>query len=223
MKQGAVFRVTPTEEDAPDDAELVRAFQAGEQAAFGLLVARYRRQVVRVARGILRDVTQAEDASQEAFVKAWQGLPQFKGDSSFKTWMYRIAMNAAFDARSRESTRQRTRQEVIRSLGPEPERADVPHPIDGMIGAEELAVVREAVERLPDRQRLTLSLKVQQGLKYVEIAEVLGCPVGTVKANFHHAVQNLRKSLRPDVGRAAVDRADDDEASAASAGTWERP
>ena len=177
-----------------DDEEVIRAFQGGDEAAFSDLVDRYRRPVYRIARGILKNHAQADEAAQDAFVKAWQGLPSFRGDSTFKTWMYRIAMNAAFDFRAREATQARTREEAalraIIDARPAPRRA-----IDELIDEEERKSMRAAVDGLPDKQRATLLLRIQDDLKYTEIAEVLGCHVGTVKANFHHAVKNLQEAL----------------------------
>ena len=177
--------------EATDDA-LVAAFQGGDVAAFEELVRRYRRQIHRVCRGILRSPEQADEACQDAFVKAWNGLTRFKGESSFKTWMYRIGMNAAHDMRAREATQARVRDESAREA---PIRRDRERPEDPVAHEQELRLLRDAVAKLPDRQRATLMLKVQQDLKYTEISDILGCPVGTAKANFHHAVRNLRRAL----------------------------
>ena len=179
--------------------ELISAFQAGDAAAFTELVHRYRRQVYRVARGILRNHEQADEAAQDAFVKAYLGLARFKAESTFKTWMYRIAMNAAFDLRAREATQARARAEAEIQSKTERPQAPALRAVDDMTRDRERAAVRAAVAQLPERQRLTLNLRVQEGLKYAEIAEALGCPIGTVKANVHHAVQNLRKLLASSV------------------------
>jgi RNA polymerase sigma-70 factor, ECF subfamily len=184
--------VVSADPEATDDA-LVAAFQAGDVAAFEELVRRYRRQIHRVCRGILRSPEQADEACQDAFVKAWNGLARFQGQSSFKTWMYRIGMNAAHDMRAREATQARVRDESAREAPIQQARSG--RAADPVEHAQELRMLREAVANLPDRQRETLLLKVQQDLKYTEISDVLGCPVGTAKANFHHAVQNLRRAL----------------------------
>jgi RNA polymerase sigma-70 factor (ECF subfamily) len=177
--------------ERPDD-DLVAAFQAGQTSAFEELVRRYRSQIHRVCRGILRNADQADEACQDAFVKAWNGLAGFKRESSFKTWMYRIGMNAAHDMRAREATQARARHEAALEA---PVALRAVRSEDPVAKAQELSMLRAAVATLPDRQRTTLLLKVQGDLKYVEIAEILGCPVGTAKANFHHAVQNLRRAL----------------------------
>jgi RNA polymerase sigma-70 factor (ECF subfamily) len=179
----------------PTDGELVRAFQAGDEAAFSELIRRHRRAVYAAAHSVLRGHDAADEAAQDAFLKAWHGLRGFKGDSSVRTWLYRIGLNAAHDLRSREATQQRAKDETRRLGGPERDPAPRPRALEDLIAGERLGRVRAAVERLPERQRLTLTLKVVQDLKYTEIASLLQCPVGTVKANFHHAVQNLRKLL----------------------------
>lgn len=178
----------------PTDEALAKAFQAGDRHAFETLVLRHRQQLLRTCRGILRNAEQADEACQDAFVKAWRGLATFRGESSVKTWLYRIAMNSAYDLRAREATQLRARDEAFREA-PRDGAAPGPRALDVVVREQELGLLREAVAKLPDRQRTTLLLKVQQELKYTEIAEVLGCPTGTAKANFHHAVQNLRRIL----------------------------
>jgi len=179
-----------------DDESLIRGFQAGDESCFGELVRRHRERVYRVARTVLRDHAQADEASQEAWVKAYHGLAAFQGESRFTTWMHRIAVNAALDLREREARLRRTAEAAHRDAAPP---RDPEPPGQGALGRlirrEEIERVRAAVARLPERQRLTLVLKVHEGLKYTEIAEILECPVGTAKANVHHAVANLRRLL----------------------------
>ena len=184
-----------------DDDELIRAFQGGDESAFSELVGRHRKAVYRIARGILRSHARADEAAQDAFVKAWQGLPSFRHEASFKTWMYRIAMNAAFDMQSREATQARAREASALSAVID-SRPTTRRPVDDLIDAEDRDRVRAAISALPEKQRATLLLRVHDDLKYTEIAEVLGCHVGTAKANFHHALQNLREALG--MGRVAA-------------------
>lgn len=190
-----------------DDRDLIRGFQAGDEACFTELVARHRQRAYRVARAILRDHQRADDAAQEALVKAHRGLSSFKGDAAFTTWLHRITVNVALDIRQGEVRERRARdatKAAAHEARPSPGSDGVA--LDRLVRAEELAMLRAAVAELPDRQRLTLTLRVHEGLKYREIADVLECPVGTVKANFHHAVQNLRKILARSgvAGRAAT-------------------
>jgi RNA polymerase sigma-70 factor (ECF subfamily) len=179
-----------------EDKELIEAFQAGREPAFTELVERYRRQVYRVARSVLRNHEKADEATQDAFVKAYQGLGKFKGESTFKTWMYRIATNAALDLRAKEITQDKARRQAqLEAKTAVPNAPLGPRPLESLIQDERMAKLRTAMASLPEKQRITMTLRVNQELKYTEIAEVLGCPVGTAKANFHHAVKNLRKAL----------------------------
>jgi RNA polymerase sigma-70 factor (ECF subfamily) len=183
-----------------DDTALVEAFQAGDESAFTELVHRHRRQAYRVARGVLRSHEQADEATQDAFVKAYNGLGRFQGGSTFKTWMYRIARNAALDLLAREGTQRKAKEEAAKEgLAAEPVAQFGPRPLEELLKGERLQSLRAAIEKLPEKQRITLQLRVNQDMKYSEIAETLGCPVGTAKANFHHAVGNLRKQLAGDV------------------------
>lgn len=175
-----------------DDKDLIEAFRAGDESAFNELVSRHRRHVYLVARGVLRRHDQADEAAQEAFVKAYRSLGGFEGQSSFRTWIHRIARNAALDLLAREGTQHRVAEEAAL----EPDRqAGGPRALEELLADERRRELRRGIAELPERQRLTLTLRVQQGLKYSEIAEALDCPVGTAKANFHHAVKNLKKIL----------------------------
>ncbi len=176
-----------------DDRDLIEAFRAGDEGAFAQLVTRHRRHVYGVARSILRRHDQADEAAQEAFIKAYKGLSRFQGQSSFRTWIHRIARNAALDLLAREGTQTRVAEEAAL----EPSLAPLgPRALEDLLREEQVLELRRGVALLPDRQRLTLTLRVQQGLKFSEIAETLDCPIGTAKANFHHAVKNLKRILK---------------------------
>jgi RNA polymerase sigma-70 factor (ECF subfamily) len=169
------------------ERELVEACQRGEREAFDRLVVAYQRDVYRLCYRYVSNHEDADDLAQEVFLRAWRGIGRFRGDSSVKTWLYRIAVNACLNFRSQ-------RRPPTRELPPE-----LP---DGARSAAERAEtdeegrrVREAVRTLPERQRATLILKVYHELTYEEVARVLGSTVGTAKANVFHALQNLRKAM----------------------------
>ncbi len=176
--------------DAPSvetDGALVLACQRGEREAFDRLVERYQRGIYRLCYRYVNQHEDANDLAQEAFLKAWRAIGRFRGDSSFGTWLYRIAVNACLNYRA---LRRPATQELPESL-PDPGR-----------GAEARAVrdgeaerVRAAVSRLPDKQRATLILKVYQELTHEEVAQILGSSVGTVKSNLFHALANLKRLL----------------------------
>jgi RNA polymerase sigma-70 factor (ECF subfamily) len=129
----------------------------------------------------------ANDLAQEVFLKAWQALPRFRGESSFATWLYRIAVNACLNFRAR---RRVPTQELTEAV------ADpVPGALARAEGDEEARRVRAALARLPEKQRATLILKVYHELTHEEVAEILGSRVGTVKSNLFHALGNLRRLM----------------------------
>lgn len=175
--------------DAPraDDARLVAACQRGEREAFSGLVERYQRDVYRLCYRYVNNHHDASDMAQEAFLKAFRALPRFRGDSSFSTWLYRIAVNTCLNFRQ---ARRASHEELSDSL---PDLS--PPAADRIEEGERAALVRAAVAKLPEKQRATLILKLYHDLTHEEVARILGSSVGTVKANLFHALNNLRKSL----------------------------
>jgi RNA polymerase sigma-70 factor, ECF subfamily len=182
------------------DLELVRRVQKGERGAFDLLVLRYQHKVVKLVARMLRDPAEAEDVSQEAFVKAYRALGSFRGDSAFYTWLYRIAVNTA---RNTMASRQRrpldyeadlseSEQSVVESRmrhGDTPEAAALSDEIH--------ATVNKAIEALPEDLRTAIILREVEGLSYEEIAEAMDCPVGTVRSRIFRAREAIDRSLKP--------------------------
>jgi RNA polymerase sigma-70 factor (ECF subfamily) len=169
------------------ERELVRACQRGDREAFDRLVERYQRDVYRLCYRYVNGHEDANDLAQDAFLKAWRAVGRFRGDSAFSTWLYRIAVNACLN---RRALRRPLTQELSEGL------ADPRRGADGDVESEDEARrVREAVTRLPDKQRATLILKVYQELTHEEVAQILGATVGTVKSNLFHALANLRRLL----------------------------
>lgn len=189
-----------------DDESLVRRFQDGDEASFDELVRRHRRRVHRVARAVLGDPVRADDAAQEAFVKAWKGLRAFDGASRFTTWLHRIAVNAALDLRDAEARKRRVADEAEREPSGPAEPARSPGALTLVLAGERHERLWRAVARLPERQRLTLILRIQHDLTHAEIAEALDCTVGTAKANLHHAVARLRDLLSEEASATETSR-----------------
>ncbi len=176
--------------DAPSadtDGALVLACQRGDREAFDRLVERYQRGIYRLCYRSVNHHADANDLAPEAFLKAWRAIGRFRGDSSFSTWLYRIAVNACLNHRA---SRRPATLELPESL-PDPSRGAEAR----ALGDDEAERVREAVSRLPDKQRATLILKVYHELSHEEVAEILGSSVGTVKSNLFHALANLRRRL----------------------------
>jgi RNA polymerase sigma-70 factor (ECF subfamily) len=175
-----------------DDREAIEACRQGEREAFDRLVERYQRDVYRLCYRYVNNHQDANDMAQEAFLKAYRALSKFRGDSAFSTWLYRIAVNTCLNFRA---ARRAPQEELSEHL------ADGAAGVADRLQADERSArVREAVARLPEKQRATLILKIYHDLTHEEVARVLGASVGTVKANLFHALGNLRKLLvsRPD-------------------------
>ena len=172
-----------------DDRALVAAAVGGERAAFDVLVRRHQRAIYGVCYRFAGDHADASDLAQDAFVRAYRGLARFKGDAAFGTWLYRIAVNVCL-------TRAAVRTPALDSIEPleladsRGDRPDAP-----LQRAEDSARVKAAIARLPEKQRMTVILRVYHDLPHEAIARTLGSTVGTVKANFFHALRNLRTIL----------------------------
>jgi len=187
---GLAAAVPSAEEGAvPREAEreAIEACRRGEREAFDRLVLRYQRDVYRLCYRYVNSHEDANDLAQEAFLKAWRAIGRFRGDSSFSTWLYRIAVNACLNFRARKRP---LTQELPETL------ADpVPGAAARVERDDEARRVRAAVSRLPERQRATLILKLYHELTHEEVAVILGSSVGTVKANLFHALGNLRRLM----------------------------
>jgi RNA polymerase sigma-70 factor (ECF subfamily) len=175
---------------AVDDRELVEAFLAGRTEVFDVLVARHRRHVYQLCYRFVHNHEDASDLSQDVFVRAFRGLRSFKRDSTFATWLYRIGVNACLNrvAVKRPATESIDAAQHVDHRGPDP--------LQQVVRAERAAQLRAAIARLPPKQRATLILRVYQEMTHEEIAQVLGNSVGAVKANFFHALGNLRRYLQ---------------------------
>lgn len=163
----------------------VEACQRGEREAFDRLVVRYQRAVYRLCYRYVNNHEDANDLTQEVFLRAWRAIGRFRGQSAFSTWLYRIGVNACLNFRA---VRRPTMQELPDTIADPAAGA-----AQGVEREDEARRVREAVSRLPEKQRATLILKVYHELTHQEVAKILGSKVGTVKANLFHALGNLRK------------------------------
>jgi len=185
------------------EAQLVVHAQAGSQEAFCELVERYKGKAMSIALGLLGNVEEAKDASQEAFVKAYRALPGFRAEASFATWFYRILVNECYSALRRRARAQRwlwfpkadtdSRTDVVDVLELVPSTTPS---AQEMANATEVArVLWRAVQRLSPRQRSAITLRYWQGLSVEETGQVLGCATGTVKAQLARAMRHLRTQL----------------------------
>jgi RNA polymerase sigma-70 factor (ECF subfamily) len=180
------------------DEELVRAAQKGDMVAFEELVARHRDKIYSRAFGIVRQEDDAVDLSQEAWIKAWQRLDQFHGESSFATWITRIVINLCLD-RMRKMKRQRT--ESIEQMDDETGGVErqmpvvVPNPTEGLEREELRKRIDRAMEQLSHEHRTVLTLHEYDELEYKEIAKIMGCSIGTVMSRLFYARRRLASLL----------------------------
>ena len=189
----------------PDRAAVEEA-RSGDVAAFEGLVVKYQTRLVNFSAALVGDAGGGEDVAQEALVRAWRGLGRFRGESSFKTWLYRIATNVARTHRER-----RGRQPVIgRSLDDEVESRAGSEPVAPTADAETALVTRETIDRalgeLPEELRLALVLRDVEGLDYKEIASVTAAPIGTVESRIFRARRRMRSLLRQPAADARTSR-----------------
>jgi RNA polymerase sigma-70 factor (ECF subfamily) len=172
-----------------DDVQLLEACRAGRHGAFDVIVERHRRSVYQLCYRFVGNHEDASDLSQDVFLRVYRGLGSFRGGSSFATWLYRIGVNACLN---RIAARKPITEEITARQHVDTRTES---PSERVLRQERGARVREAITQLPPKQRATLVLRMYQELSHEEIAEVLGSSVGAVKANFFHALGNLKRLL----------------------------
>ncbi len=176
--------------DTATDHELVRAFVDGQHTAFDTIVLRHRRGVYRLCYRFVDNHEDAADLTQDVFIRAFRGLKTFKGDASLATWLYRVAVNTCLN---RVSVKRPVFAPIEPDVHVDTRAVD---PFEAIARDERCADVRRHIHRLPPKQRATLILRVYQELPHEEIARILGSSVGAVKANFFHALGNLRRLMQ---------------------------
>ncbi|MBP8812384.1 MAG: RNA polymerase sigma factor RpoE [Laribacter sp.] len=187
--------------DREVDLLLVERARAGDARAFDLLVIKYRRKLARLLARIVRDPGMAEDVLQETFIKAFRALPQFRGDSAFYTWLYRIGVNTARNQLGEERHRPLLMAE-LESGDEENGRSVQECPDDGtpeteLLSREIIEAVNRAMDGLQDDLRQAIALRELEGLSYEEIARRMNCPIGTVRSRIFRAREAIAAELRP--------------------------
>ncbi|MEO7115124.1 MAG: RNA polymerase sigma factor RpoE [Caldimonas sp.] len=191
--------------NAPDaDAPLVERVKQGDVKAFEMLVVKYQRRIERLVGRMVRDVDLVPDIAQETFIRAYRALPQFRGDSAFYTWLYRIAVNTAKKALMElkrdplvtESARA-SRDDDDDSPRIDNEPSDTATPEAVLASKQIAAAVNFAVEALSEDLRQAITLREIDGLSYEEIAEIMNCPIGTVRSRIFRAREAIAARLRP--------------------------
>jgi RNA polymerase sigma-70 factor (ECF subfamily) len=204
----------PTDAVAPDavgprpgevDFQLVQRTVAGDQKAFEMLVVKYQRRIERLIGRMVRDVDLVEDIAQETFIRAYRALHQFRGDAQFYTWLYRIAVNTAKKALVDMKRDPTVSESALRPSssdddetyrpGNEPTSDETPETV--MAAKEIAAVVEAAMEALPAELRQAVTLREIEGMSYEEIAEVMDCPIGTVRSRIFRAREAISARVKP--------------------------
>ena len=187
--------------DREADQILVERVQQGDKQAFGLLVSKYQRKLVRLISRLIRDPAEVEDVAQEAFIKAYRALPGFRGESAFYTWLYRIGINAA---KNYLAARGRRAPTVTEYDSEEAEAFDDGELLRDQNTPERIlmskqigATVNAAMEALPEDLRNAIVLRESDGLSYEEIAQIMDCPIGTVRSRIFRAREAISEKLKP--------------------------
>lgn len=176
---------------ATDDRELVEQARGGSREALNALLSRYLGDVYDVTFRVLGDRDAAEDAVQEAFINAMRGLPRFRGDASFRTWLLRIALNAARSALRSKGRKKESALTALSGLA-----SDGPDPAEAAVRVTESERVHALLADLPEKQRLAVTMRVFQGLSHREIAEVTGSTEGAVRVNYHLGIKRLKEWMQ---------------------------
>jgi RNA polymerase sigma-70 factor (ECF subfamily) len=199
-------RATPPPPTSSDtDLMLVERTVAGDQKAFELLVIKYQRRIERLIGRMVRDVDLVEDIAQETFIRAYRALAQFRGDAQFYTWLYRIAVNTAKKALMDLKRDPLVSESALRGGGDdEDETSAVENELtssetpETVLAAKEIAAaVNSAMEALPEELRQAVTLREIEGLSYEEIAEVMNCPIGTVRSRIFRAREAISAKVKP--------------------------
>jgi len=187
----------------PGDEELMQKIKGGDMQAFDLLVNRWEHRVFNLIHKIIGDVETSKDIRQEVLLRVYQSAKRYRANSHFKPWLYRVAVNSSI-SELRKLKRRRTlpltmtyrhnngEEQPLENVLPDPN----PQP-DEMVQREEMAeYIQDALQRLPDEQRVVVVLRHYEGLKFHQIASILNCPLGTVKSRMRHGLERLRTMLK---------------------------
>ena len=190
--------------DREIDQQLVERAQKGDKRAFELLVMKYERKLGRLLSRMVRDAAEIDDITQESFIKAYRALPQFRGESAFYTWLYRIAVNTAKNYLMAKGKREVAASDMVDDDGEGMEDVLTPHDIatpDAELQTKQIAkAVNETVDALPEELRTAITLREIEGLSYEEIAAMMDCPIGTVRSRIFRAREAIAEKIRPMLG-----------------------
>ena len=190
--------------DQDVDRQLVERAQMGDKRAFEMLVEKYHRRLLRLLSRMVRNQDEVEDIAQETLIKAYRALPKFRGDAAFYTWLYRIGVNTA---KNYLASRKKTMATVSEQMSDDEDEGsdrfaveDNSTPESELLSKQVAYAVNDAIEALPEELRTAITLREIEGLSYEEIAEAMGCPIGTVRSRIFRAREAIAAKLRPILG-----------------------
>ena len=190
--------------DREIDQLLVERVQHGDKHAFELLVVKYQRKLGRLLSRFVRDPAEVEDVTQETFIKAYRALPSFRGESAFYTWLYRIGINTAKNYLVALGRRAPTSTEIISEDAENYEEGELLRdnstPETDLMTKQLAITVNKAMESLPEELRTAITLREIEGLSYEDIANMMNCPIGTVRSRIFRARETIAEQLRPLLG-----------------------
>lgn len=190
--------------DREVDQQLVERAQRGDKKAFELLVSKYERKLARLLSRFIRDAAEVEDVTQEAFIKAYRALPTFRGDSAFYTWLYRIGINTAKNYLVAMGRRAPTTTDIDSEEAEGFENGDQLRDLntpENELATRQIAeTVNQTLDELPQELRTAITLREIEGLSYEDIANIMNCPIGTVRSRIFRAREAIAAKLRPLLG-----------------------
>lgn len=197
----SLVAVNPTSGNREIDHELVLRAQRGDKHAFGMLVDKYQRKLARLLSRMVRDQSEIEDIVQDTFIKAYRALPNFRGDSAFYTWLYRIGINTAknylVSMGRRPTVSTGVEIEDAENFEDGDELRTMETPESSMMTKQIAQTVNDTVASLPEELRTAITLREIEGLSYEEIATIMNCPIGTVRSRIFRARDTISLKLKP--------------------------
>ena len=191
----------PVNPERAIDQKLVEKAQQGDKKAFGILVEKYNKKLTRLLSRMVRDQSEIEDIVQDSFIKAYRAINNFRGDSAFYTWLYRIGINTAKNHLVSLGRRPKAMDSVeiedIENFEDGHELRNLETPETSMMTNEIVTTVNETIEMLPDDLRQAITLREMDGLSYDEIAAIMECPIGTVRSRIFRAREAISEKLKP--------------------------
>jgi RNA polymerase sigma-70 factor (ECF subfamily) len=182
------------------DQDLVLRVQQGDKKAYDLLVIKYQHKIIQLVNRYVRDPSEAQDVAQEAFIKAYRALGNFRGDAAFYTWLYRIAINTAKNylvSRARRNSNYEVDIDDAEQIENAPQLQGMDTPERLLLNEEIIETIKAAIDNLPEEMRIAITLREFEGLSYEEIAEAMDCPVGTVRSRIFRAREAIDNKLNP--------------------------